>query len=211
MLRIGFDIDGVLSNFDTAYEALFVEVTGRNDFAPYAIQEGPLSWNWPTDFYGYTVEDTKEVWRRIKASNSFWFERPPMPEFDAFRKWFKDPVNRQHEIYFITARPGVNTKLQTENWFALHLDIVPTVLISDQKGMVCKALDINYYVDDKAENILDVGLKSPGTAAYLIDKAYNRHMNPGGTRIANLEEFLQVLNGITMPVLRTPMLIIPHD
>lgn len=194
-MRIGFDIDGVLANFPPAYEKLFVEVTGENRFAPFTPDEGPVSWNWPSDAYGYTSAQTSEVWRRIKASKTFWYELETMPAFSLFRDWFM--FLEGAELYFVTARPGTQTKWQTELWFQKHLNFRPTVLISEEKGMVCRALNLDYYVDDKAENIVDVGVKSPNTKAYLLDRAYNRHMNPGGVRLANLAEFLQVLRSVS--------------
>jgi uncharacterized HAD superfamily protein len=196
MLKIGFDIDGVLANFCHSYEDKYKEVTGVNRFAPWHPDVGPLTWNWPTEHYGYTKEQTDEVWRRIKADPNFWEDLPSAPGFmQHFKNWFISHAH-YHEVYFVTARPGTRTKRQTENWFHRRLLTVPTMLISDQKGMVARALNLDYYVDDKAENIADVVKQSPHTKAYLLDKAYNRHMNPGGVRLANLEEFLQVLNGV---------------
>lgn len=189
-MRIGFDIDGVLANFIPRYEEMFVFETGRNDFPPIDPVNSVPIWNWP-DLYGYTSAETRAVWQRIKTNNAFWSTLNPTPEFSLFARWFYHNEVRDHEIYFVTSRPGINPKLQTEEWFYKHLGCPTTVLISEEKGEVCHALNLDLYVDDKAENIRDVTLKAPNTKAYLIDRAYNRHMATG-IRIASLEEFLQV-------------------
>lgn len=190
-VRIGFDIDGVLADFCTAYEREVVAVAGGvNLFQPWAMCEGPVTWNWP-EHYGYTKEIVSSVWAKIKKSNDFWWTLGPMPEMELFANWFEKSQHR-HEIYFVTARPGREVKHQTEEWLWRHLSITPTVLISDQKGEVCHAMNLDLYVDDKAENIHDVVLKAPNTKAYLIDRAYNRHMATG-IRLAGLEEVLNII------------------
>ena len=193
-MRIGFDIDGVLANFPPAYEKLFVDITGDNNFPP-LTSEGPGSWNWPTDLHGYTAEHTKEAWRRIKKSPDFWVSLDAiLPDFIHFMNWLGEHED-DHELYFVTARPGTETKWQTEQWFINRIGVAPTVLISEEKGMIAKALNLDLYVDDKAENIKDVEEKSPNTKAYLIDRGYNRHISTKH-RIANLEEFLNIVQSI---------------
>lgn len=190
-MRIAFDIDGVLAAFVPSYEMLFAQITGRDNFKPVAY-DGPESWNWPSDHYGYTKEETKQVWDTIKKSRTFWQNLPPTPGFGLFKGWWEQH-EQEHEVYFVTARPGTDTKFQTEQWFIGHLGEIPTVLISEEKGEVCHALGIEYYVDDKAENILDVQTKSPKTLAYLIDKQYNRHIEVDN-RIKGLGNFLDTVN-----------------
>lgn len=190
-MRIGFDIDGVLADFCTAYEREVVAAAGGvNLFKPWALKEGPVTWNWPEHF-GYTREIVSAVWKKIKESNDFWYGLSAMPEMELFAQWH-DWAYMKHEIYFVTARPGREVKHQTEEWLYRHLGFTPTVLISSEKGSICSALNLDYYIDDKAENVADVVAKSSTTQAYLLDRAYNRHMTTG-IRIASLEEFLNVL------------------
>lgn len=191
-MRIGFDIDGVLADFCTAYEHEVVAMAGGvNLFQPWAMNVGPVTWNWP-EHYGYTKEIVSAVWNKIKASNDFWLNLSALPEMDLFAAWHYQ-MRGNHEMYFVTARPGREVKLQTELWLRQRLSLEYneniTVLISDQKGMICRALNLDMYVDDKAENVQSVMDQSVTTNPYLIDRAYNRHMNPG-RRIASLEEFL---------------------
>lgn len=172
-MKIGIDIDGVLADFCTAYEALHVEVTGRNTFAPYGQEEGPVTWNWPV-VYGYTKEETAEVWNRIKSSDNFNMLLKTLPDARALRHW---RGVRKHDVYFVTARVGERVKWQTEEWLQDvfgYYDETPTVLIASDKGAIAKALNLDIYVDDNWHNAYNTGVASPTTQVYLIDRAYNR-------------------------------------
>lgn len=168
-MRIGIDIDGVLANFYSAYEALIVEVAGYDLFCenryPSAV---PPVWDWP-QFYGYSDTVIREAWRRIKASDSFWLGLGVLPDIDTARAVYR----LAHDVYFVTDRAGVNAKRQTEAW--LHHQGFPgaTVLISSHKGLCAKALKLDVYVDDKGENIQDVDRDAPDTEGYLLHRPYN--------------------------------------
>jgi hypothetical protein len=197
-MRIGFDVDGVLADFCSAYERLIVKETGVNNFPPYAGEDRP-SWNWPQVNHGYTDQQIAGVWAAIKTSPNFWAALEETTDFFRFYNWFY-ATRTQHDFYFVTSRPGVTAKAQTESWFIHHLLYRPTVLISSQKGAICNALNLDYYVDDNAENIESVVNLSPGTGAFLIDRTYNRHLNVG-TRIPNLQRFLDTVGScLTAPV-----------
>lgn len=177
-MKIGIDIDGVLADFCSAYEALHVEVTGRNTFAPYGQEEGPVTWNWPV-VYGYTKEETAEVWRRIKEHNGFNMGLTALPDARVLEKWWWEKRHGAREareaIYFITARVGDTVKYQTERWMQEVLDYgSPTVIIASDKGAIAKALNLDIYIDDNWHNAFNTGTVSPTTQVYLVDRAYNR-------------------------------------
>ncbi len=185
-MRVGFDIDGVLADFCTAYEDLIIGISGEDYFPLWAASEGPATWNWP-EHHGYDPSVIKEAWRQIKASETFWQDLRPTTDFRMFSRWYRDT---DHEVYFVTARPGLQVKNQTEEWFWEHGVRGATVLISDQKGAVCNALGLDYYVDDKGENVESVELLSPSTNAFLIDRTYNRHAQVKN-RVFGLAPFLE--------------------
>lgn len=174
--RIGIDIDGVLANFYDAYERLAIEVDNGIDRFPQRGGVGhpsiyPPVWNWP-EYYGYSSEVVAEVWRRIKADQGFWLNLDPLERIDLSK------LATGHELYFITDRPGVRAKQQTEVWLRAFCNVpFPTVIISRKgKGIVCEALDLELYIDDKGENIVDVEARSPQTRAYLLNRPYNEHV-----------------------------------
>lgn len=194
-MRIGFDVDGVLADFNRSFMDLFPRVTGKSLFAP---DYWPHTWDYP-QAVGYTNEETSAVWEHIKAGGAFWGNLEPLPDMDVLRKWMaSDPIPSPfYEIYYVTSRMGRNVKFQTETWLDDCLgNIGNTVLISSEKGAIAKALKLDYYVDDRAENILDVMKVSPGTHAFLLDAPWNQHINVA-LRIRTLAEFLNRIDAHT--------------
>ena len=186
-MRIGFDVDGVLARFTTAYQQLVVDVAGIDLFEPHDATSPPC-WHWP-EYRGYNTHIMNTVWGRIKNSHDFWMSLSELPDCCTLRTLILD-LQRWHDIYFVTSRVGRDVKWQTEQWLRLHLQMdLPTVLISSEKGLVARALKLDVYVDDNADNVNDVveqtllstrrqrvslGDEQPDTRVYLIDKSYNR-------------------------------------
>lgn len=154
-MRIGCDIDGVLANFTQAYQALTIKcANGVNLFHPNDDKDPPC-WNWP-EYRGYSKETVSAVWSEIKTSHTFWSELPETKDCSTLRLCILD-MQRWHEVYFITSRVGKDVKWQTEQWLVLHLGIErPTVLISSEKGLCARALKLDCYLDDNADNANDV-------------------------------------------------------
>jgi 5'(3')-deoxyribonucleotidase len=177
-MKIGFDVDGVLANFVPAYQNKFVEVTGRDAFEPMDILNPPC-WDWPT-LRGYTKEDTGKVWASICADPNFWLALRPLWGNVRTLGLLAPSLEKNHDVYFITSRPGVAVKRQTEEWlrqFVAHYQAQdPTVLIVGHrvKGLVAKALKLDVYIDDNLDNVNDCARESIATRTYLLDAAYNQ-------------------------------------
>lgn len=203
-MRIGFDIDGVLANFIPAYQDLCIEVAGENRFL-LGDNRNPPCWNWP-QFRGYTEEEVAEVWKRIIASPSFWNGLEPLEGARTLAMVYED-LCRRHDLYFITARPGARAKAQTEDWLGYYIAGMigydPTVLISSAKGLCCKALKLDAYIDDNLDNVNDVSdvtaprnetgqrIGAPTTRVYLLDMNYNQGvLYDGITRVRSVGQML---------------------
>lgn len=185
-MRIGFDIDGVLANFTAAYQRLVVEVAGVDRFQPGDITNPPC-WNWP-EYRGYSTAVVQEVWRRIAASESFWFELGILDGADTLRHVIGS-LEDDHDVYFITSRVGQAVKRQTEAWLEEQIGMqIPTVLISNEKALCMVALSLDAYIDDNLDNVrsCEVALQNEraraaamaqppklDTKVFLLDYAYN--------------------------------------
>ena len=70
---------------------------------------------------------------------------------------------------------------------------LPTVLITSDKGAVCRALKLDVYIDDNYDNVVGVGLQSPSTRCYLLNYTYNRmgELPVSVTRINRVAEMFE--------------------
>lgn len=191
-MKIGFDIDGVFAAFIPAYQDLCIELNERDLFHP-GDNVNPPCWNWP-EYRGYTKEEVGKVWETITASNDFWITLRALPGLEVIKKHLAQ-LYRNHDIYFVTSRPGTTAKWQTEWWLDSKLYFggifaVPTVLIASDKGGVAKALKLDVYIDDNWDNAVSVAAQSPLTRNYLLDTSYNRYAAPvnGIIRVSSVAE-----------------------
>lgn len=188
-MRIGFDVDGVLADFNTGFIKRVIHVTGVDLFPPRPF-DIPM-WDYP-QHYGYTEAQVNAVWENIKADATFWRRLPEYPGTESFLFGTIESLDREgNDVYFITSRPGIAAKKQTENWIrAAGLNwMEPTVLISSAKGLCAHALRLDIYVDDRWENCLDVVATSEGTKVYLLDQPWNQERShPAIERISSLQE-----------------------
>lgn len=190
MQKIGIDVDGILGDFNTSFINKVIEVTGEDKFPPRPFDI--TTWNYP-QAYGYTEEQTSAVWEVIKADDKFWAELPPYEETVECLEHLAALNEEGHYIYFVTNRPGVKAKTQTEDWLNNNgFTDFPTVLISADKGGMAKALELDWYIDDKTGNITDVFEKSPNTNSFLRSRTWNE--NDGVPVIPSLAEFLRMID-----------------
>lgn len=191
MAVIGVDVDGIVANFESGYAPLLTKVSGIE--FPRVNQPGwPDTWFWDAAA-GVTKEQEAKVWKEmIIPSDDFWFNLPAHIGAAGFLASLNHMQYTEHDVYFITNRPGLTAKGQTEEWLVKFGVTDPTVLISGKKGLCCKALDVTHYIDDKTENCEDVSFTSPSTQCFMLAKAYNRPANYV-TRISTLQEFIDAI------------------
>ena len=177
MSKLGFDLDGVLVDWNSAFIALMIQLTGRDLFPPRPFDIP--TWNYPTH-YGYTTAEVSYVWTDIKASPYFWQSLKPYETTGDALRAIHDRWRQNDDLYFITSRPGIDAKKQTENWLRMHWPMytVPplTVLISSHKGLCAKALHLDAYIDDKDTNVCDVVREHATCRTFLLDRPWNRDL-----------------------------------
>ena len=200
-MRLGFDVDGVFADFNEKFIPYSIAVTGKDLYParPFDI----TTWNYP-ESYGYTLAEVSAVWKVIKADPSFWLSTNPYADAYADLYRIKLLQNAGHEIYFITARPGIEVKRQTEQWLEDKGFPKPTVLISSHKGLCARTLSLDAYIDDKKENVIDVlTLNFGNTRTFLLDRPWNQgleeYLGKSGiygkttTRVFSVQQMLSLL------------------
>lgn len=190
MKKIGFDVDGVLADFQSRYIELHIRLSGKNLF-PREVVADPANnvptWYYPQHF-GYTDAEDKAVWAALKADPMFWQTIDPLAGIRGILPSL-NPLS--HDFYFITDRSGLNVKRQTEHWLVKSgYSSWPTVLISSEKAMVARALKLDAYIDDKLENANAVA--ETNTASYLIMRGWNQTglLDERVKRVSTVTEFL---------------------
>lgn len=184
-MRLGIDIDGVLADFNASFVKLVPEVTGRSLFPPYPFDI--TTWQYPQS-YGYTADEESMVWRRVCSNPTFWQSLPAYEDAVESLRLLAARAHDGDDIYYVTSRPGVVAKRQTEKWLRQNgLADRPTVLISGKKGMCAEALDLQFYIDDRDVNVRDVAeTRGEKTKTFLLDRPWNH------TDVAEHEQVIRV-------------------
>lgn len=168
--RIGFDVDGVLADFGSAF---LDEI--RAEFGADAVPKGyfPTTWEWKDIL---KKDDFSRVWRRINATKDWWLGLKPLPGLKELFNAITRGQLRDSEILFISSRgqsAGHSAMWQTEVWLERWLQMVPRVMVvahAAEKRDLVRALEINYFLDDFAPTIINI---ADVTHAYLLEQPWN--------------------------------------
>ncbi len=189
-MRIGFDIDGVLADFNTSYIALVKTLTERNLFPDGYF---PTTWNYPESL-GYTNGEVAGTWDYIKKDPEFWYSLQPLPGALVLCENWRRILDAGHDVVFATARPGLTSLEQSVAWLRNIGCTYTDVTITSAKGQFCLDRFVDCYIDDRKENVIDVCKTSPTTRTYLLDAPYNTGSEGGAecapyTRVPSVEAF----------------------
>ena len=174
-LVYGFDVDGVLANFNNAFSELLISTTRENRLPAgyWADPDYPPVWHWPQHF-GYSGEQIDRAWEAVKATR-FWNTLEPMKGIQDIHYL---PLGSR--VYFITSRVGPTALRQTQLWLHSRLSFTfadrheYSVIISSNKAASALALGLDFYIDDYPHNVNTVVGLMPNCAVYLLDAPYNR-------------------------------------
>lgn len=193
-LRLGFDMDGLFVDFNTAC------IAKMN--AMFNVGLPPVSDSFP-DIYNYdranlTREQFDTLWAHIQTVETrFWKQLGELPSADLLRDISDMMDGCQVTAYFITTRPGRNAHAQSMQWLSAHGFRNPTVLIADNepaKGKLAVGLGLHAFIDDKPENCQQVKLQSPATKVFILNQPYNKTIQFNDiTRVWHVREMLEQL------------------
>jgi hypothetical protein len=190
-LRVGFDIDGVLADFRTAFEAMargLGAVPGGVD--PEQPGAGPLS-----------AGQIKRVWEIIQRTPNWWTTLAPC-EPGAIAHLYALARRLKWEVVFMTRRPetaGEAVQFQTQWWLERQGFYLPTVLtVPGSRGELVNALRLDLVVDDQLHNCVDVVSASQAKAILVLrppgDEATRQQaLNRGIGVVSSLRDALDVL------------------
>jgi len=170
-LRIGFDMDGVLADFATAYRAIETRLYGP---AEPARIDNPEDVAEPKETAAASNARRRRdaVWEAIRETPDFWRTLAPL-DAGAVRRIHEMTLRHQWETFFITQRPatdGETVQRQTQRWLvAQGFDLPSVLVINGPRGAAAAALSLDYHVDDSPTNCVDVRSESKAKPILLVD------------------------------------------
>ncbi|HET7266312.1 MAG TPA: hypothetical protein VFL28_16725 [bacterium] len=183
-MRVVLDVDGVLADFILGFTTLANRMFGTPVFTTLEQK----SWD---AYEGISAAQCALALEAAAASPAFWQDLPPIASPDELAHLAS--IAPAHDLYFVTNRFGNGAKAQTETWLRRHGVSAPTVILSEAKGEVARAVRADVLLDDKAGNAVFTQYYSRATAVYLIDRPYNRFdpavLGSKITRVRTLDEF----------------------
>jgi hypothetical protein len=178
-LRIGFDMDGVLADFASAFHAVEARLFPDAPGLPAPQPESEVASGSPeqpdakprgSDNPHEMRRRREAIWSVIRSTPDFWTTIQPTEE-GAVRRVHELMLQHRWDVFFITQRPatrGDTVQRQTQRWLvAQGFDLPSVLVISGSRGAAAAALRLDYHVDDSPQNCLDV-MSSAGARAVLI-------------------------------------------
>jgi hypothetical protein len=174
-LRLAFDMDGVLADMEGELlrqaEQLFGASASRPAADPSlpdvpddeAVAEGTP----PLVKTQLTQGQQRRLWQHVAAIDNFW-ETLPEIEPGSIARLASLAVERRWEIIFLTKRPGsagATAQLQTQRWLVSKGFPLPSVfVVQGSRGRIAASLGLDFVIDDRPENCLDVVVDSQARA-----------------------------------------------
>jgi hypothetical protein len=188
-LRVGFDVDGVLADFRTAFEKTARRVLHHATNAP----EDP-------ECVRLSAVELDKVWQAIGRSHNWWaslgaFEPQQIPRLYELARTLR------WEVTFLTKRPpsaGDTVQFQTQWWLEQHGFAMPSVItVPGSRGELANALRLDLVVDDQFVNCAEIVGASTARAVLVQRRrepaARDHALARGVGVVATLEEAIGVI------------------
>lgn len=182
-LRLGFDMDGVLADLDTALvrEALRLfpgvdkitdpeAVTPDQGPGPAGPQPAPGPGEVTPASLRLTPRQERQLWDAVRNIENFW-ETLDETEPGIVARLARTARARHWEVMFLTSRPrtlGDTVQVQSQRWLSrLGFEYPSLFVVSSSRGRIADALKLDVVVDDRPENCLDVSIDSKARAILI--------------------------------------------
>jgi hypothetical protein len=227
-LRIAFDLDGVFADMEGELirqaETLFGEAmtrrlmedplhisnstgaadAGSKDPAHRDSEETPEA---PAlSSLQMTSRQTRRLWHHVQTIDNFWGTLDEL-EPGVIARLAMIAADRRWEIIFLTKRPecaGTTSQVQTQRWLEAKGFALPSVfVVQGSRGRIAASLDLDFVVDDRPENCLDVVVDSKARAI-LVWRDETKQLPAAARRLGigvvkSVAECLDILQQVDAP------------
>lgn len=198
-LRVAFDLDGTVADmYATLHEEalkLFGEealakAAYKNKPPPPTAEDGtPVAEDDTTDLamdeLHLTARQQMQLWDHVKTIENFWTTLQEL-EPGIIARIARATIERRWEVIFFTTRPttaGELTQIQSQRWLEAHGFPFPSVyVVHRSRGKIADALQLDAFVDDRAENCLDIAVESKAKVI-LVWHGHLKDVPPGARRM----------------------------
>ena len=179
-LLVAFDLDGVLADLGTAYDAVAAKVaatraasSGRDKTAPEDEGNRSEADSDDTAAGSRSHVDDAEIWDAIRAIPDFWTTLSPL-EPGGIERLQATAIRHRWELFFLTQRPatrGDTVQRQTQRWLVQHGVDLPSVIVTrGSRGTLAAALHLDVLIDDTVQHCVDVIAESKATPFLVLRK-----------------------------------------
>lgn len=162
-LRIAFDMDGVLADMESALVQHAEGLFGADEPPAAPASDAPDVIEPVIARLSITPRQQRRLWDRVEAIENFW-ESLDEIEPGLVARLHALSVERRWEVIFLTKRPattGATAQLQTQRWLEARGFALPSVyVVQRSRGQIAAALALDFVIDDRPENCLDVAVDS---------------------------------------------------
>ena len=143
-----------------------------------------------------TKEEVSKSWEAVKNTRNFWLN---LRREKGVTSQNLRSMAKTNDLIFITARAhtkGYSVQQQSAAWLALEFALKwPTVIEEDRKGPLAAALHLDYFIDDRPSNCLEILEAVPKCKVYLKNLPHNADFKPwkGITRVRDFNEFAEIV------------------
>jgi hypothetical protein len=231
-LRIAFDLDGTLADFETAYRRHAQRIAATDDAdghthepeareaeerklaeqgQPHTPSDPQTSGARPKPPLAQRRPD--DVWDAIEATPNFWTSLHPIEPGVIVR--LRELAERHRwEVFFVTQRPateGETVQRQTQRWLIQQgFDMPSVIVLSGARGKLAAALHLDYLVDDSPKNGVDVISDSKARVLLVLrdedDAAETSARRLGLGVVRSIGEALEILEHATEATTQPTML-----
>ena len=158
-----------------------------------------------------TARQQSNLWRRVETIGGFW-ESLEEIESGAVSRLAALTANRRWEVIFLTKRlqcAGATAQVQSQRWLESKGFTLPSVyVVQGSRGRIAAALGLDFVVDDRPENCLDVVVDSKARAI-LVWREDEKRLPAAARRLGigvvkSVNECLDILTDIDSPPQERP-------